>query len=76
MKKKTVLTAMLLACLAGGMAWSQQQRQFDLGRDFSSGKNPAGVWQYGYSATPTLDPKQTLSFEAIQGFAYRRSADT
>ena len=56
MKKKTVLTAMLLACLAGGMAWSQQQRQFDLGRDFSSAKNPAGVWQYGYSATPTLDP--------------------
>lgn len=55
---KTALTTILLACLGSGMAWSQQQREFDLGRDFSPLKNPAGVWQYGYSATSSLDPAE------------------
>ena len=31
---------------------------FDLAGDFSFQKNPNGVWQYGYSATNSLDPSQ------------------
>ena len=58
MTKKRALMTILLAFLASGMACGQQQRQFDLGRDFSPVKNPAGVWQYGYSATSSLDPAE------------------
>ena len=31
---------------------------FDLSADFSFQNNPNGVWQYGYSATHSLDPSQ------------------
>ena len=59
MTRKTALTTILLACLSGGMAWSQQPRTSSTwAADFSTQKNPTGVWQYGYSATPSLDPAE------------------
>ncbi len=35
-----------------------QTTTFDPGTDFSVASNPAGVWQYGYSATNSLAPNQ------------------
>jgi hypothetical protein len=40
-------------CLA-----AQAGTSFDLSDDFSLRKNPNQVWQYGYSATASLDPAQ------------------
>jgi hypothetical protein len=38
--------------------------RFDLSSEFSPKKNPRGVWQYGYSATRSLDPSQFRSDKA------------
>jgi len=57
MKPTTAFTMIVLACMSG-VASGQTGRKFDLGADFSTQKNPNGVWQYGYSATPTLDPAE------------------
>ncbi len=35
---------------------AQPQTSFDVAFDFSLEKNPNGAWQYGYSATKSLDP--------------------
>jgi hypothetical protein len=37
---------------------AQAQTTFDLAADFSLRDNPNKVWQYGYSATDSLDPDQ------------------
>ncbi len=37
---------------------SQAAKTFDLSTDFSLQHNPNGVWQYGYSASNSLDPKE------------------
>lgn len=37
---------------------AQAVTTFDVGADFSLEKNPNGVWQYGYSATKSLDPAE------------------
>jgi hypothetical protein len=43
----------ILACLL-----AYPQTSFDVASDFSLEKNPNSVWQYGYSATRSLDPAE------------------
>jgi hypothetical protein len=40
------------------VAHAQGATLFDSSADFSFQKNPNGVWQYGYSATHSLDPSE------------------
>jgi hypothetical protein len=49
---RIAVVVMLLAMVA------QAQTTFDLSTDFSLRDNPNKVWQYGYSATNSLDPDQ------------------
>lgn len=37
---------------------AQAATVFDLSRDFSFRANPNGPWEYGYSASPSLDPAE------------------
>ena len=46
---------MSLFCL---VLLAQSQTTFDVAADFSLDKNPNGAWQYGYSATQSLDPRE------------------
>jgi hypothetical protein len=57
MSRNTMLMAVLVACLLGSRVQAQQPGSFDLAADFSLQSNPNGVWQYGYSAGTSLDPK-------------------
>jgi hypothetical protein len=49
----------LVTLLLAGLAQSRTKpRVFDLSKEFSSTQNPNQVWQYGYSAEPSLDPAE------------------
>src|SRR5258708_2465250 len=50
--KRIVAAAILLGSLG------QAESQFDLSAEFSFQKNPNQQWQYGYSATHSLDPTE------------------
>ena len=57
--RKTIpLVLVLLGLLLGTSGAGQGTDVFDPGADFSSQTNPNGVWEYGYSAKPTLDADQ------------------
>jgi hypothetical protein len=49
---RTAITLLFLSAI------SQAATTFDLSTDFSLQHNPNGVWQYGYSASNSLDPKE------------------
>jgi hypothetical protein len=48
----------IVLAMFSGNAWSQQSKSFNLAADFSPQQNPNGVWEYGYSATSSLDPPE------------------
>ena len=47
-----------LALLPAGLLLAQPKTEFDVAANFSIEKNPNGAWQYGYSATLSLDPRE------------------
>jgi hypothetical protein len=51
-----------MRCLAAGLlfvvSFAHAATVFDVSADFSFRKNPNQVWQYGYSATNSLDPDE------------------
>ena len=48
----------MLALLSELAAHTGTPTIFDLSRDFAVTQTPTSIWQYGYSATPSLDPDQ------------------
>jgi len=55
----TVVCAVLLCTLTAAFtAIAAPRTLYDLSRDFSLTMNPAGPWEFGFSATPSLAPDQ------------------